>query len=362
MIKKEKFKWIAVFTALILLFAGVISSLAIAIKNKPAQNGNDANKTADSDVWNETPDIDNENFAPIALKMSKEFTVHTAENGQQSVSKTITATVMPVDAPDKSVDWSIEWCTPIEGKDISEYLTLTPESVRYSLTATITAHKGFEGGSAYVTAKTRVGGFTATCLIMYDGAPESLVFVHNGKEISSTGMITLTAGTTNEITLNLKNTLGAVGSKYGDFEIVKVQGQGRFTLTKQYIVNGSVRSTADVVFNLEEGTYKYKDEVLGNDLTLTIKPEDFFTASISGNKLTIKAIRSESSYSNGYPRTGYRFTYKGTYTDPRSGGVADNCIWYILVKDKVSGKESLLNIDIVSTVTGISLSDTVFTF
>ena len=268
---------------------------------------------------------------------------------------------MPVDAPDKSVDWSIKWCTPIEGKDISEYLTLTPESDG-ALTATITALKGFEGGSAYVTATTRVGGFTATCLIMYDGKPESLSFILNGKEITNTGTVNLTAGTTNEITLNLKNTLGAVGSKYGDFEIVKVKGQGRFTLTKQYIVNGSVSSTSEVVFNLEEGVYKYKDEVLGTDLTLTITPEDFFTASISGNRLTVKANRSESSYSNGYPRTGYRFTYKGTYTDPRAGGNPDNCIWYVLVRDKVSGEESLLHIDIQSTVTSISLSDSVYSF
>ena len=357
--KSNKIRWIAVFTAIVLILAGVITSLAIAIKNKPVGEVKKADISGNIDT--ETPEFDNSEFVPVALKMSKEFTVHTAENGQQSISKTITATVMPVDAPDKSVDWSIEWCTPIEGKDISEYLTLTPESDG-ALTATITAHKGFEGGSAYVTAKTRVGGFTATCLIMYDGAPESLSFIYNGKEVTNTGTINLTAGTTNEITLNLKNTLGAVGSKYGDFEIVKVQGQGRFTLTKQYIVNGSVSSTSEVVFNLEEGTYKYKDEVLGNDLTLTIKPEDFFTASISGNKLTIKAIRSESSYSNGYPRTGYRFTYKGTYTDPRSGGVPDNCIWYVVVRDKVSGEESLLHIDILSTVTGISLSDTVYSF
>jgi len=355
----NKFRWIAVFTAIVLLFVGVISALAVAIKNKPVGEVKQADISGNIDT--ETPEFDNSEFAPVALKMSKEFTVHTAENGQQSISKTITATVMPVDAPDKSVDWSIEWCTPIEGKDISEYLTLTPESDG-ALKATITAHKGFEGGSAYVTAKTRVGGFTATCLIMYDGAPESLSFIYNGKEVTNTGTINLTAGTTNEITLNLKNTLGAVGSKYGDFEIVKVQGQGRFTLTKQYIVNGSVSSTSEVVFNLEEGTYKYKDEVLGNDLTLTIKPEDFFTASVSGNKLTIKAIKSESSYSNGYPRTGYRFTYKGTYTDPRSGGIPDNCIWYVVVRDKVSGEESLLHIDIQSTVTSISLSDSVYSF
>lgn len=361
MFNKDKIKWIAVFTAIVLLFAGVISSLVIAINNRPAENGDNANKTADSDVWDEAPDVDNENFAPIALKMSKEFTVYTAEDGKQSVSKTITATVMPADAPDKSVDWSIEWCTPIEGKDISEYLTIEPESDG-SLTATITAHKGFEGGSAYVTATTRVGGFSATCLITYDGAPDSLVFVHNGKEISNTGTVTLTAGTTNEIKLDLKNTLNAVGSKYGNYEIVKIQGQGRFTMTKQYIINGKVTSSEDIVFNLEEGSYTYKNEISGGNSTLTITPEQFLTASVSGDVLTVKATRSESSYSSGYPRTGYRFVYKGTYTDPRSGGVADNCIWYILVKDKVSGKESLLNIDIVSTVTGISLSDIVFTF
>ena len=356
--KTNKIKWIAVFTALILLFAGVIFSPVIAIGNKPVEA-----KVADSIKSavepTETP-VSDENIAPVALKMSKSFTTYAA-NGQQTVSKKITATVMPVDAPDKSVDWSIKWCTPIEGKDISEYLTLTPESDG-ALTATITALKGFEGGSAYVTATTRVGGFTATCLIMYDGKPESLSFIHNGKEITNTGTVNLTAGTTNEITLNLKNTLGAVGSKYGDFEIVKVKGQGRFTLTKQYIVNGSVSSTSEVVFNLEEGVYKYKDEVLGNDLTLTIKPEDFFTASISGNKLTIKAIKSESSYATPYPRTGYRFTYKGTYTDPRAGGKPDNCIWYVVVRDKVSGEESLLQIDIQSTVTSISLSDTVYSF
>ena len=356
--KTNKIKWIAVFTALILLFAGVIFSPVIAIGNKPVEA-----KVADSIKSavepTETP-VSDENIAPVALKMSKSFTTYAA-NGQQTVSKKITATVMPVDAPDKSVDWSIKWCTPIEGKDISEYLTLTPESDG-ALTATITALKGFEGGSAYVTATTRVGGFTATCLIMYDGKPESLSFIHNGKEITNTGTVNLTAGTTNEITLNLKNTLGAVGSKYGDFEIVKVKGQGRFTLTKQYIVNGSVSSTSEVVFNLEEGTYKYKDEVLGNDLTLTIKPEDFFTASVSGNKLTIKAIKSESSYATPYPRTGYRFTYKGTYTDPRAGGKPDNCIWYVAVRDKVSGEESLLQIDIQSTVTSISLSDTVYSF
>ena len=156
--KTNKIKWIAVFTAIVLLFAGVISSLAIAIGNKPVE-AKVANDTKAAIEPTEKP-VSDENIAPVALKMSKSFTTYAA-NGQQTVSKVITATVMPVDAPDKSVDWKIEWCTPIEGKDISEYLTLTPESDG-ALSATITALKGFEGASAYVTATTRVGGFSAT--------------------------------------------------------------------------------------------------------------------------------------------------------------------------------------------------------
>lgn len=184
--KSNKIRWIAVITAFVLILAGVITSLAIAIQNKPVEAK--ANDTV-SDVIEQPAESpsDNENPGLVSLRMSPSYAV-AAANGQQTVSKKITATVMPVDAPDKSVDWSIKWCTPIEGKDISEYLTLTPESDG-SLTATITALKGFESGSAYVTATTRVGGFTATCLIMYDGKPESLqkfnyfvTFTYDGKK------------------------------------------------------------------------------------------------------------------------------------------------------------------------------------
>lgn len=38
MFHKEKIKWIAVFSALALLFVGVISALAVAINNKPDEN------------------------------------------------------------------------------------------------------------------------------------------------------------------------------------------------------------------------------------------------------------------------------------------------------------------------------------
>src|SRR5574344_1270318 len=155
--KSNKIRWIAVITAFVLILAGVITSLAIAIQNKPVSAK--ANDTV-SDVIEQPAEnpTDNENHGLVSLRMSPSYAV-AAANGQQTVSKTITATVMPVDAPDKSVDWSIQWCTPIDGKAVTDYLTITPDSDG-SLTATITAYKGLEGASAYVKATTRVGGFT----------------------------------------------------------------------------------------------------------------------------------------------------------------------------------------------------------
>ena len=184
----------------------------------------------------------------------------------------------------------------------------------------------------------------------------------DGTEYGSTDTVDVVAGTTNNFTLNLKNTLGVVGSKYGTFEIVKIQGQGRFTMLKEYVVNGSVRSSEDIVFNLEVGTYSYTDEVSGDPLTLTIGPDAFLNVSIDGETMIVNAKRSESSYINGYPRTGYRFSYKGTYTDPRSGGIPDDCRWYILVRDTVSGEEALIYVDIESTVNSISLNNTYLAF
>lgn len=128
--KSNKIRWIAVITAFVLILAGVITSLAIAIQNKPVAMAK-VNDTV-SDVIEqpaETP-TDNENHGLVSLRMSSSYAV-AAANGQQTVSKKITATVMPVDAPDKSVDWSIKWCTPIEGKDISEYLNLFGSNGRF---------------------------------------------------------------------------------------------------------------------------------------------------------------------------------------------------------------------------------------
>ncbi len=347
--RSDKIKWVIAFTLIIVLIIGVFGSYVHLFGYFDKAN-------EDKPTTEDSTSISSDEGS-IRLTSLEAYSTEVNAIGETTVSKKITATVLPVDAPNKAIDWAITWCVPIEGKQVTEYLTVTPDSDG-ALSATITAHKAFPNATAYVTATTRVGGFTAQCLVTYDGKPETMTLVCNGETYTTTGTLYATAGNQYSMSINLDNTLHSVGSKYKEFEIVSVTGNGKFTLTKQYIVNGSVSSTADVVFDLEQGYYNYTDEVLGESKTLTISPNEFLTATLSGNTLNLNVIKSESSYSTQYPRTGYYFKYKGTYTDPRSGGVPDNCRWEIYLKETVSGKELLLYVDIESTVTSVSLNNT----
>ena len=125
MINKEKIKWIAVFTALILLFAGVISSLVIAIGNKPVEV-----KTEGQDVSAETDDN------PMVLLTMGKATIFRAapEIGNIGsvtesayVSQTVTATITPSTVVDKYVTWSVAWANdaPLKDKNISDYIKVT---------------------------------------------------------------------------------------------------------------------------------------------------------------------------------------------------------------------------------------------
>lgn len=348
--KKKVLTIISSALVVCLLFAMSITLIGCAKPSDTPVPETNLEQNTKTDVSTENQTFTDLNAPAVRLAMSP-YAMNRATN---TVSRTLTATVLPVDAPDKSVDWTIEWCVPVfEGADISDYLTVTPESDG-ALSATVTAFQGFEGGSAYVTCTTRIGGYSAQCLITYDGAPESLVFVINGTDYNTSSMASLTAGQSYDIELALRNTLGAVGSKYGNYELKDIRMQGRFVAEKREIVNGTVTSREEVTIDLESG--KAGD--------FTISTNEFMTVALNGNILSINVLRSESSFM--YPRaavrTGTQFVYKAPYYDPRGGGVPDNCRLSVLVEDTVSGKQSMLYVDIQSTVNSISLSESTFAF
>lgn len=263
------------------------------------------------------------------------------------LEKTLVATVTPEDMEEskKAVDWEVYWLNNngLTG-DVTNYVNVIPTSDG-SRTVSVRAYKAFEGATIGIAVKTRTGGFSATCYVNYEGAPDSLNFQYNGKTYVSLDHVTLDAGKTSSIQLNLSNLLG-VGSKYGHYEITAVNGIGKFVAEKREITNGTVTSRTDV--NLEMSDYA----------------NSFINATISGSTLNITTKMSVEAFVYPYQavRTGTKYVYKSAYTDPRSGGVPTKCYVYVVVRDTVSGEDALLNIDINSVVTGVSMSNSLLTF
>ena len=151
MTNKENIKWIAVFTAILLLFVGVISSLAIAIGNKSADKQENISAATEDN--------------PMVLLTMGEATIVQAvpevSKGDSTesvyVSQTVTATINPSTVVDKYVTWSVAWATdaPLKNSDISEYIKVTDES-QGNLTATVNCYKSFKGSKAILDRKSVV--------------------------------------------------------------------------------------------------------------------------------------------------------------------------------------------------------------
>ena len=277
MINKEKFKWIAVFTALILLFAGVISSLAIAIGNKTAD------KTENISAATE----DN----PMVLLTMGEATIVQAvpevSKGDSTesvyVSQTVTATITPTTVVDKYVTWSVAWATdaPLKNSDISEYIKVADES-QGNLTATVNCYKSFKGSKAILTCTTRQGGKTGTVDIVYEGVPSSMVInAPSGVtkyNLGKDSVDLLYVGKTYSLNLAMDNVFHDVGSNFNDFTVI-VSGVGSVTC----------------------GTYSQSARGAGwsshsNVVDFSKIAKEFVTCSTSGNTLSINVTKSFYDY------------------------------------------------------------------
>ena len=325
MINKEKFKWIAVFTALILLFAGVISSLAIAIGNKPAD------KTESISAATE----DN----PMVLLTMGEATIVQAvpevRKGDSTesvyVSQKVTATITPSTVVDKYVTWSVAWATDaaLKDKDISEYIKVTDES-QGNLTATVNCYKSFKGSKAILTCTTRQGGKTGTVDIVYEGVPSSMVInAPSGVtkyNLGKDSVDLLYAGKTYSLNLAMDNVFHDVGTNFNNFDVT-VTGVGTVQWA-DYVINP--RGTG---FNIDYSNIP--------TMTLDSMKNKLVSATVEGGVLKIEA---KDSYFNYYEKFNVNETYggaNGTYTKHYYASVKDsdgnNPYFLVTVKHKTLG-------------------------
>lgn len=336
--KSDSIKWVTVFVAIVLLFAGVVAALVPVYGQK-------TDKETDTTEALAAEDFSIEMISSEGIRLASGPMMASA--GGQSVSKTLTASVTPSSAQNKAVDWSVKWAESGKSEAVSEYVTVTPQSDG-ALTATVTCYKAFEG-EILVTVTTREGGLKAECIVTFIGIPSSLSI--NGSNAQSNANIGsyYKIGAGNDYSFNIvpSNVFGQVGAECN----YKVTVKG---------VGGIATQMWSVTYNSWNGSLiDDSDEVIVDISTITQinseTPGFFFDCSISGSTLTIHGNSSLESY------------YGGTHvgSDPRSGTFQDNKFkhyvddnWYFEVKvtETNSGISNTIKVRPYLTVNNVSLS------
>ena len=281
--KTNKIRWIAVFTAIVLLFAGVISSLVIAIGSKSAESKPDSQTEDLSAATNDNP--------MVLLSMGEAVVMAAPEIGKTDnttestayVSQTVTATITPATVVDKYVTWSIAWAAdaPLKNSNISEYIKITDES-QGNLTATVNCYKAFKGSKAVLTCTTRQGNKTATIDVVYEGVPSSMTINSPSGvtkyNLGKDSVDLLYVGSSYSLNLAMDNIFHSVGSNFNDFTVT-VTGVGSVTC----------------------GTYSQSKRGAGwsshsNIVEFSKIAKEFVTTSTSGNTLSVNVTKSLYDY------------------------------------------------------------------
>ena len=351
MINKEKFKWIAVFTALILLFAGVISALAIAIGNKPVEvktEGQDVSAAAEDNPMVMLT-MGNATIFRAAPEVSK---VDTPE--QVYVSQTVTATITPSTVVDKYVTWSVAWANdaPLKDKNISDYIKVTDDS-QGNLTATVNCYKSFKGSKAILTCTTRQGGKTGTVNIVYEGVPSSMsITAPTGVtkyNLGKDSVDLLYVGKSYSLNLAMDNIFHSVGSNFNDFTVT-VTGVGSVTC----------------------GSYSQSGRGAGwsshsNIVDFNKIAKEFVTCSTSGNTLSINVTKSlydyyESKETKIVEGNGETTTYTNKLYSINTDSDGNKPYFLVMVKHKTLGFSAQYKFFIGEEVSKVSPNKTTITF
>lgn len=261
-----------------------------------------------------------------------------------SVSVNVYAVVYPENAPNKKVDWTVEWADATNTNDVSDFITVVPESDG-SANAVITCYKAFSG-EIIISVITREGRFADSCVVSFIGKPSSLTIVGdnlNGDSGSFGSYIKIGIGNTCELYAVPSNVFEQVGADCSFTYSIKGYGS---IVTKDNTVN----TTTDAVTWID-GT---EETVNLEDIT-TVAPwySSMFDVEMSGNTITIKAnctpenyITSQKRVSSSKMENDNKF-FK--YTD-------DNWYYELTITETNSGVSDTIKFRPVQTVTGVSLS------
>lgn len=306
----------------------------------------------------------------ISLYTSEIATVYN-ENG--TITKEIPYGVEPDYIPDKSVSVSVNWLDNQIGESalVSDYITAELNEAQFKIY--VTAHQAFAGSTILLTVQTIVGGYRDSCIISYEGIPETTLFSYAGNDLESGSQLSLDISNQYHIELKPTNTFNVVTSKYTYYEIQNIELVGDFIISLSGNYSGSMGSYSELrkisFSEFMPCLNEYIDINLAvNILMLDVKrsvesfvgyaqsrvleglenPEDV-SATLASNSPTLTPENYSSNLFEG-----------ANYAQYESG--AENCFVRIYVKEKITGIVSYIDIQIRSTVTSVKLGNDTLVF
>jgi len=329
------------------------------VKGSPVEPEAETPNTEDEKVAELKLDtVRSEGVALSFMKLSDSSVPEATAATNNFLSKTITATVLPADAPDKSVDWSVEWA-PGAGRansNVSEYVTVVPNSDGSNV-ATVYCHKAFTGDYIHIKVTTRIGGYTATARCQYVGYPDAFNIDKTGYSIITdskwlTKIVEVDCGNTYYFDLDLSNALGAIDPSFGNYKITMTTHGGITTTQKNYDKNGTLTGTlageveltvADL-WDSDGYVYCYYPQNGGLHIALN--------CSIKNGQLVVQALHAASAYSwqTGSQAGSAKCDFSG-YIDGKEPYTA------VTVTDMISGLSTTINIRTTTTVTGVTVNN-----
>ena len=352
--KTNKIKWIAVFTAIVLLFAGVISSLVIAIGNKPAESTPDSQTENLATATNDNPMVLLSMGEAVVMAVPEKTADDDTTESTAYVSQSVTATITPTTVVDKYVTWSIAWMSdaPLKNSNISDYIKITDES-QGNLTATVNCYKAFKGSKAVLTCTTRQGNKTATVDVVYEGVPSSMTINSPSGvtkyNIGKDSVDLLYVGKTYSLNLAMDNIFHSVGSNFNDFTVT-VTGVGSVTCGKySQSKRGAGWSSHDNVIEFSKIA------------------KEFVTTSTSDNTLTINVTKSlydyyESSETKVVEGNGETTTYTNKLYSLNTDDSGNKPYFIVKVQHKTLGFSAEYKFFIGEEVSKVTTNKTTLTF
>ena len=258
--------------------------------------------------------------------------------------KTVTASVEPVDAPNRTLSWELFWISNPFGENaaVSSYVVIENISEN-TFECTVKALRDFEGAVIGLQAESVVGKVTAVCQIEYDGRPTIDGWKNNGVIISSFPF-EIEASLNATFTWAPTSSVGQIGSKYCKKENVTIKGiyvEGSFRVQHTRKINGTIELDQEESLSI-----------------LSSQIDKYISCEFNSNgELVVTAKKSISSYL-AYVDLGH-----GDYEQKVYKSGYDNVTFTIEVEDSASGFIGDLDIRIIpGPVTRVTLNPATLTF